>query len=177
MNLFTDFNPTKITPDDFVAIVEISKGSKTKYELDKETGALKLDRILFTSSHYPDNYGFIPCTLAEDNDPLDVLILMSESIVPLTEVHCKPIGVFIMTDQGQLDEKIIAVCPEDPIYGQYKSIEELPPHHFQEIKYFFETYKTLEGKQTSCTNVMGKQKAIDIIDKCISAFKDWKKTK
>lgn len=177
MNLFTEFNQERIKPNDFVAIVEIPKGSKTKYELDKETGALKLDRILFASSHYPDNYGFIPCTLSEDKDPLDVLILMSETVVPLTEVHCKPIGVFIMTDQGELDEKIIAVCQEDPIYGQFDNIEELPPHHFQEIKYFFETYKTLEGKQTYCTNVLSKQKAEEIIQKCIDAFKVWHNSK
>lgn len=170
MNLFTDFNKNLIKEDDFVAIIEISKGSKNKYELDKVTGALRLDRILYTSTHYPANYGFIPCTLADDDDPLDVLVLTSESVLPLTEVHCKPIGVFIMTDQGKKDEKIIAVCFEDPFYNYINDISELPNHLFSEIKYFFETYKYLEGKETSCTDVYSKKDAELIINKCMDRF-------
>jgi len=170
MNLFNEFDKKLIHHDDFIAVVEISKGSKTKYELDKTTGALRLDRILSSATHYPANYGFIPCTLAEDGDPLDVLIVMSEPILPLTEVHCKPIGVFIMTDQGVKDEKIIAICKEDPFYNAISDLSELPVHLFQEIKNFFETYKILEGKETSCTDVNPKKDAEEIIDKCLGCF-------
>ncbi len=180
MNLFTEFDSKLITPDEFIAVVEISRGSKTKYELDKKTGALRLDRILSTSSHYPANYGFIPCTLAEDNDPLDVLILMSESILPLVEVHCKPIGVFTMYDQGKADEKIIAVCLEDPMYKEFDDINELPNHIFQEIRYFFETYKALEGLDLSnnfVKQVQNKQAAKTIIKSCIDRFESWQKEK
>ena len=121
---------------------------KNKYELDKDTGLLKLDRILYTSTAYPHNYGFIPLTLAEDHDPLDVLIVMSESVLPLTLVKCKPIGMIDMVDQGLRDVKIIAVCENDPFYKDYNDISELPLHVMEEIQNFFETYKVLEGKET-----------------------------
>ena len=114
MNVGHSIDSNRIKSDRFFACIEISKGSKNKYELDKNTGLLKLDRILYTSTHYPANYGFIPKTYAEDNDPLDVLVLCTESIVPLTIVECKPIGVMHMVDNGQADEKIIAVCVHDP---------------------------------------------------------------
>ena len=172
MNLFKDFNPEKIKGEDFITIVEIAKGSKTKYELDKETGALKLDRILYTSTHYPANYGFIPCTLADDGDPIDVLLIMSESILPLTEVHSLPIGVIVMSDQGKVDEKIIAICPEDPTYQNFKDISELPKHILEEISYFFETYKFLEGKETFVSKPMNHIKAIEAINRCIKRFND-----
>lgn len=171
MNLFKDFDPKLIKPNDFVSIIEITKGSKNKYELDKNTGALRLDRILYTATHYPANYGFIPCTLAEDGDPLDVLILASEPILPLTEVHTRPIGALEMIDQGEVDEKIIAVCPEDPFYNVYTEVSHLPKHISDEIIYFFETYKVLEGKKTSVTCINGREDAVKIVERCIENFK------
>ena len=170
MNLFSEFDPKLIKANDFISIIEITKGSKNKYELDKETGALKLDRILHTATHYPANYGFIPCTYADDGDPLDVLLLASEPILPLTEVHSKPIGVLKMIDQGYTDEKIIAVCQEDPFYCSYDNISELPDHILDEIKFFFETYKVLENKPTSVTSIEPRHEAILIISKCIKNF-------
>ena len=172
MNLFTEFNPELIKKDDFISIIEITKGSKNKYELDKQTGALRLDRILHTATHYPANYGFIPCTYAEDGDPLDVLLLASEPILPLTEVHSRPIGVLKMIDQGDTDEKIIAICQEDPFYNSYETISELPDHIIEEIKFFFETYKVLENKPTSVTSIESRNEAIKIIQKCIKAFEE-----
>ena len=114
MNIWHDINPDRITPNDFMAVIEIEKGSKKKYELDKQTGLIVLDRILYTSTHYPANYGFIPRTLADDGDPLDVLVLCNEPIDPLVLVQCYPIGVITMLDNGKNDEKIIAIPFEDP---------------------------------------------------------------
>ena len=148
MNIWHSMDSKRITKEKFVACIEISLGSKNKYELDKETGLLKLDRVLYTSTHYPANYGFIPKTFAEDNDPLDVLVLCNEPILPLTLVECKPIGVMHMFDEGFRDEKIIAVCTRDPFYKDYNSIHDLPQHVSDEIKHFFKVYKMLEGKET-----------------------------
>lgn len=119
MNIWHDISPKRITAEDFIAVIEISKGSKNKYELDKETGLLILDRILYTSTHYPANYGFIPRTYADDGDPLDVLVLCSEELVPLSLVRCYPIGVMSMIDNGKYDEKIIAIPFSDPTYNGY----------------------------------------------------------
>ncbi len=149
MHCWHDVKRSRITPESFLALIEISKGSKNKYELDKDTGRLILDRVLFTSTHYPQNYGFIPLTYARDLDPIDVLVLCSEPIIPMSFVKCRPIGVMVMTDDGKPDEKIIAVAENDPFYNVYKNIDELPEHVLAEIKNFFEVYKTLEGKETS----------------------------
>ena len=144
---------------------------KNKYELDKETGMLKLDRVLFTSTHYPANYGFIPRTFADDGDPLDVLVLCSETIQPMTLVECKPIGVLNMVDNDSCDEKIIAVPVNDPNYNCYSDISELPKHYFEEIQHFFQVYKTLEAdKVTSVTETDGVDKAKEIIEKAITSY-------
>lgn len=164
----------RITPEHFVAIVEIPKGSKNKYEVDKQTGFLRLDRILYTSTHYPHNYGYIPCTYADDKDPLDVLILCSEPIVPLTIVDCKPIGVVRMYDCGFLDEKIIAVAVNDPFYSQYNELDDLPLHIFDEIRHFFQVYKTLEGKQTVVQKIESRTRAIETITNNIAAYQEKK---
>ena len=148
MNLWHDVAPHRVRPEDFLAVIEIEKGSKNKYEMDKETGALRLDRILYTSTHYPANYGFLPRTWADDGDPLDVLVLCSECIRPLSLVECYPIGVITMEDGGSLDEKIIAIPFQDPTYNTYQDISELPDHVASEIKHFFRVYKSLEGKET-----------------------------
>ena len=169
-NIWHDISPSRITKDDFIAVIEIEKGSKKKYELDKETGHLILDRILYTSTHYPTNYGLIPRTYADDNDPLDVLVLSSEVIQPLSLVRCYPIGVITMLDQGRLDEKIIAIPFQDPSYNSYHDVSELPAHLFTEISHFFSVYKNLEGKETVVDELRGKDAARDVIQICLDAF-------
>lgn len=147
-NIWHDISPSRVNPEDFMAVIEIGKGSKNKYELDKETGHIMLDRILYTSTHYPANYGFIPRTYADDNDPLDVLVLCSEELYPLSLVQCYPIGMITMMDQGKRDEKIIAIPFKDPTYNEYQSIDDLPSHVISEIQHFFTVYKNLENKKT-----------------------------
>ena len=169
-NIWHDINPARISPNDFVAVIEIEKGSKKKYELDKETGHIILDRILYTSTHDPANYGLIPRTYADDGDPLDVLVLCSEVIQPLALVRCYPIGVIKMIDQGKLDEKIIAIPFNDPTYNTYKDISELPNHIFSEMCHFFTVYKTLEGKETAVDDMKGADEARAIIQKCLDAY-------
>ncbi|HOF65482.1 MAG TPA: inorganic diphosphatase [Bacilli bacterium] len=171
MNIWHDVNPERVTPERFIAVVEIEQGCKGKYELDKETGRLRLDRVLYTSTHYPQNYGFIPRTYAGDNDPLDVLILCSLPIIPLTIVNCIPIGAIRMVDGGEIDEKIIAICENDPTYFEYRSIKELPEHIFQEIRHFFQVYKTLEGKETVVHQVQDRDYAVRIITEAIERYK------
>ena len=170
MNIWHDINPERIKPDNFTAVIESSKGSKSKYELDKETGGLKLDRILYTSTHYPANYGLIPHTYADDGDPLDVLVLCSENIYPMTLVQCYPIGVISMIDSGSNDEKIIAIPFGDPIYNQYSDISEIPKHKFEEMKHFFSVYKTLENKETVVNDISGKEEAMRIIASTIETY-------
>ena len=166
-NIWHDISPKRITAEDFMAVIEITKGSKKKYELDKETGVLMLDRILYTSTHYPANYGFIPRTFGDDLDPLDVVVICSEKIDPMTLVRCYPIGVITMKDGGKLDEKIIAIPFNDPNYNGYKDISELPKHVFDEMTHFFTVYKNLEDKETVVDEVQDKDKAIEIIEKSI----------
>jgi inorganic pyrophosphatase len=172
MNIWHDISPGRIRPEDFLAVIEIEKGSKKKYELDKETGMLILDRILYTSTHYPANYGFIPRTYAEDCDPLDVLVLCSEPIEPLTLVRVYPIGVITMTDSGYADEKIIALPFEDPTYSSYRSIEALPNHIFSEMQHFFRVYKELEGKAPAVSEARGQKDALEIIVKAMERYEE-----
>lgn len=172
MNIWHDIENNRITPERFISVVEINKGSKQKYELDKKTGLLRLDRILYTSTHYPANYGFIPHTLAEDGDPLDVLILCSESLVPLCLVDCYPIGVIVMNDNGSCDEKIIAIPFAEPNYNTYRSIHDIPKHVFDEMQHFFQVYKQLEGKETSVNVVADRDEAIRIIEKSMKSYRE-----
>ncbi len=169
-NIWHDISPKRINAEDFICVVEISKGSKEKYELDKETGLLMLDRILYTSTHYPANYGFIPRTYGDDNDPLDVLLLCSEKIRPLTLVRAYPIGVISMIDNGRNDEKIIAIPFNDPNYNMYTDISELPPHVFSEMKHFFTVYKNLEGKDTAVNESGNKTEAMKVINTAIDNY-------
>lgn len=171
-NIWHDISPKRISPDRFIAVIEIPAGCKNKYEMDKDTGMLRLDRVLYTSTHYPENYGFIPRTYAEDHDPLDVLVLCQESILPMTLVECYPIGVLKMIDDDQVDEKIIAIPFTDPSYNCYTDISQLPTHIFDEISHFFRVYKSLEGKSTVVNEVLGADEAREIIVKCIAAYKD-----
>lgn len=152
MNIWHDIDEKRITQDKFIACIEIAKGTKTKYELDKETGLIILDRILHTSTIYPANYGFIPKTLSRDGDPLDVLVLCSESLTPLTLVTCYPIGVIKMLDDGKWDEKIIAIPLKDPTYNDYKSIFTLPKHISNELVHFLSVYKDLENTITEVSD-------------------------
>ena len=170
MNIWHDINEDRIKKDDFISVIEITKGGKNKYELDKETGMLRLDRVLYTATHYPANYGFIPKTFAEDNDPLDVLVLCQENIDPMTLVETYPIGVIIMKDQEQCDEKIVAVAKKDPFLNTYNDISELPIHISSEITHFFEVYKQLEGKDTMVDEVLGRKSAEEIIQKSIDNY-------
>ena len=170
MNIWHDIDSKRIKPDDFVAVIEISKGSKKKYELDKETGLIVLDRILYTSTHYPANYGFIPRTYADDGDPLDVLVLGSEPIYPMTLVRVYPIGVMRMIDGGALDDKIIAIAYNDPNYNKIRSIDELPAHIFDEMMHFFRVYKQLENKQTDIKELYDREEAERIVGEAIDNY-------
>ena len=172
MNIWHDIDSKRITPDDFVTVIEISKGSKKKYELDKETGLILLDRILYTSTHYPANYGFIPRSFGDDGDPLDVLVLCSESLEPLTLVRCYPIGYISMLDGGRNDEKIIASPFGDPTYNHYKDISELPKHIFDEMVHFFNVYKALEDKEAVAKEVNNQEAARQVISEALERYNE-----
>lgn len=173
MNIWHDISSERITSECFLAVIEIPKGGKTKYELDKDTGLLMLDRVLHTSTHYPANYGFIPRTYANDGDPLDVLVLCSENIVPLSLVKCYPIGVIIMDDDNKADEKIIAIPFNDPTYNTYKDITELPKHIFKEMEHFFRVYKELEvGENPKIQEAKNVKIAKEIIEDCLARYEE-----
>ena len=165
-----DIDPARITSEDFLAVIEIPKGSKKKYELDKQTGLIILDRILYTSTHYPANYGFIPRSYGDDGDPLDVLVLCSEVLDPLTLVRCYPIGYISMLDGGRNDEKIIAIPFSDPSYNKYRDIMDLPDHTFDEMAHFFTVYKALEGKEAVAGDVNGREAAVEIIKSALAHY-------
>lgn len=168
--IWHNIDTKRVTPQDFVCVVEIPKGSRNKYELDKETGMLILDRVLHTSTCYPANYGFIPKTYGDDEDPLDVLILCSESIDPMTLVRVYPIGVIKMLDNGKRDEKIIAVPFGDPYYNCYSDISELPNHIVVEMEHFFTIYKALENKTTVVNEKGNVDEAIEVIKDSLNSY-------
>ncbi|MBQ8870135.1 MAG: inorganic diphosphatase [Alphaproteobacteria bacterium] len=151
-------------PNIINAVIEVPKGSQTKYELDKLSGLLKVDRILYSAVHYPANYGFIPQSYCEDNDPLDILVLCQESVLPLSLMRVRPIGVMKMIDQGEADDKIIAVHIDDPEFAYYKSIDELPPHSLKILRRFFEDYKLLENKEVKIEQFLGVNEALAVIN-------------
>ena len=172
MNIWKDIRKERITPEDFIACIEIEKGSKNKYELDKETGLIILDRVLYTSTHYPMNYGFIPRTLSEDSDPLDVFVLCSQPIEKLSLVRCYPIGVIKMIDKNEKDEKVIAIPFGDPQYNTYKDISELPKHIFDELEHFLTVYKQLENKVVEIKRLSGADEAKRCIQKCMDFYSE-----
>ncbi|MCK9536703.1 MAG: inorganic diphosphatase [Bacilli bacterium] len=172
MNIWHHLNSNRVTAERFIAVIEISKGSKKKYELDKETGMIILDRILHTSTHYPANYGFIPLTLSSDNDPLDVLVLCGEDLEPLCLVECYPIGLVRMIDESLIDDKIIAIPFNDPIWSHYHELKELPPHMADEIEHFFKVYKNLEHKETTGFEIFGRERAEATIKEAIQNYRE-----
>ena len=170
MNIWHDTPAHLVTPQEFTAVIEIPMGSKKKYELDKTTGLLRLDRILHTATHYPANYGFIPRTYADDDDPLDVLVLCTEVLDPMIMVDCTPIGCIRMIDGDSYDEKIIAIARNDPTWNFYHDIDQLPPHMAQEIAHFFEIYKQLEHKYTTILNTLSCAEAQQVIADSIERY-------
>lgn len=158
-------------PEKVMGLIEISQGSRTKYEIDKETGLLILDRVIYSSFHYPVNYGFIPQTLGWDGDPLDILVLCSQSIQPLCLVEATVVGNMQMIDSGEYDDKIIAVATKDPSVNHITSIEELPKHFISELRNYFEQYKVLENKQVQIENFQNKEDAYKIINEAIEHYK------
>lgn len=170
-NIWHDISADRVTKDKFIAVIEISKGSKKKYELDKETGMLQLDRILHTSTHYPANYGFIPRTYADDGDPLDVLVISSEEIEPMSLVECYPIGVIQMVDNSATDNKIVAIPCNDPNWNHISSIKDLAKHVLDEIIHFYQVYKQLEHKETTVSDkILNHISAKDIINDSIDNY-------
>ncbi|GAB4816521.1 hypothetical protein N2152v2_003567 [Parachlorella kessleri] len=153
-------------------LIEIPRGSKVKYELDKASGLLFVDRVLYSSVVYPHNYGFIPRTYCPDNDPLDILVLMQEPVVPFSFLRAKPIGVMRMIDQGEQDDKIIAVHADDPEYRGYSDISQLPPHRLQEIRRFFEDYKKNENKLVVVDEFLGLEDAQRIIRDAMESYEE-----
>lgn len=159
-------------PPEFVnAIIEIPKGSRAKYEIDKDSGLIKLDRVIYASMYFPLNYGFIPQTLGEDLDPLDIVVLTQVTVVPLCLIPAKVIGVMRMIDRGQADDKIIAVAPQDASVSHINRVEELPEYFKVELKHFFENYKTLENKKVVVDEFQSKEKAIEVIEQSIAFYK------
>ncbi len=161
----------KGAPAIVTGLIEIPQGSRAKYEIDKETGLLKLDRVIYSSFHYPINYGFIPQTFGQDGDPLDICILSSQSIQPLCLVEATVIGNMQMIDSGEADDKIIAVAAKDPSVNYISDIDELPRHFFNELRNYFEQYKVLENKQVEIREFQDKVTAYTVINEAIELYK------
>lgn len=172
MNIWHDISKKRITPKDFIVCVEIEKGSKNKYELDHETGLIILDRVLYTSTHYPMNYGFIPLTYAQDNDPLDVFVLCSQPIEKMSLVRCYAIGGVMMMDRKEQDEKIIAIPYGDPKYNSYTDISELPEHIIEELQHFLSVYKQLENKKVQIESIFNRDTAKAVIAECMNRYNE-----
>src|SRR5256884_1255678 len=170
LHAWHDVSPGDDLPRDFQAVIEIPLGSNVKYELDKASGLLKVDRIIHSAVFYPANYGFIPQTYAEDNDPLDVLVLCQEPVQPLSLIKARAIGVMTMTDSGATDDKIIAVATNDPEFSDYLEARDLPPHRFLVLKRFFSDYKQLEGKQVQVEEIRPAYAALTVIEKALARY-------
>ncbi len=165
-----DVTPGENIPSEFSAIIEIPFGSSVKYELDKQSGLIKLDRVLYSAAYYPANYGFIPQTLAEDDDPLDVLVFCQETVVPLTLIAARTIGLMTMIDAGKKDHKVIAVAIDDPEFATYREAAEMPPHRLRMLQRFFQDYKTLEGKAVEVDEILPAKTAYPIIEDSLARY-------
>ena len=172
MNIWKDFNKDRIKADDFVVFIEIEQGGKNKYELDKETSLIILDRVLFTATYYPMNYGFIPRTYSPDDDPLDVFVMCSQPIEKMSLVRCYPIGVIEMIDGNAVDQKIIAIPFGDPQNNKYTDISQIPEHIMDELIHFLTVYKQLENKNVTIEKFSGREVAIETVKNCIKAFEN-----
>jgi inorganic pyrophosphatase len=170
MHPWHDVTPGEHLPAEFTTVIEIPMGSSVKYELDKETGLLKLDRILYSAVYYPANYGFIPQTLADDDDPLDVLVMCQEPVAPLTLVHARAIGLMTMIDSGKKDHKILAVAIHDPEYNPFREASELPPHRLTMLRRFFQDYKTLEGKAVEVDELEAAAACYPVIEDALASY-------
>jgi inorganic pyrophosphatase len=165
-----DVTPGEHIPQEFAAVIEIPFGSSVKYELDKSSGLIKLDRVLYSAAYYPANYGFIPQTLAEDDDPLDVLVFCQETVVPLTLIHARTIGLMTMLDGGKKDHKIIAVAIDDPEFNSYREAAEMPPHRLTMLRRFFQDYKQLEGKAVEVDEIESAKAAYPVIEDALHRY-------
>lgn len=165
-----DVTPGDKLPEEFDCVIEIPSGSNVKYELDKASGLIRLDRMLYSAVYYPANYGFIPQTLAEDGDPLDVLVMCQEAVVPLTLIHARTVGLMTMIDSGKPDHKIIAVATDDPEFNSYHEADEMPPHRLLMLRRFFQDYKQLEGKKVEVDSILPAKDAFPIIEHALSAY-------
>lgn len=170
MHAWHDVTPGEGLPAEFTAVIEIPMGSSVKYELDKETGMLRVDRILYSAVYYPANYGFIPQTLAEDDDPLDVLVLCQEAVAPLTLVHARAIGLMTMIDSGKRDHKILAVASHDPEYNGFREANQLPVHRLNMLRRFFQDYKMLEGKAVEVEEMEPPETALPVIEAALASY-------
>jgi inorganic pyrophosphatase len=170
MHPWHDVEVGKDAPELVTSVIEVPKGSKIKYELDKASGLIKVDRILFSSVHYPSNYGFIPRTYCDDKDPLDILVLGQEAAIPLSLMRARPIGVMKMMDQGEADDKIIAVHADDPEFSHFRNIKELPPHWVKQVQRFFEDYKALEMKTVKVNEFLGPKEALEVVKEAIDLY-------
>jgi inorganic pyrophosphatase len=167
-----DISPGENLPLEFQSVIEIPFGSSVKYELDKQSGLIKLDRVLYSAVYYPANYGFIPQTLAEDDDPLDVLVLCQEAVVPLTLIYARAIGLMTMIDTGKRDHKIISVATHDPEFNAYKEASEMPEHRLAMLRRFFLDYKQLEGKAVEVDEIQPAKDALPIIDDALARYSE-----
>ncbi|REJ92797.1 MAG: inorganic diphosphatase [Planctomycetota bacterium] len=165
-----DITPGEKLPGEFVAVIEIPMGSNVKYELHKQTGMLKLDRMLYSAVYYPANYGFIPQTFAEDDDPLDVLVLCQEAVAPLTLVEARAIGLMTMVDVGKKDHKILAVATHDPEYNSFHDFSELPPHRLMMVRRFFQDYKQLEGLAVEVDEFQAREACLPVIEQALERY-------
>lgn len=171
-----DLTPGEHIPKEFQAVIEIPLGSSVKYELDKASGMIRMDRVLYSAVYYPANYGFIPQTLAEDHDPLDVLVLCQESVAPLTILHARTIGLMTMVDSGARDHKVIAVATADPEFNSYHDVSELPPHKIAMVRRFFQDYKQLEGKVVEVDEMQSAADAYPIIEEALHEYTKRRRT-
>jgi inorganic pyrophosphatase len=179
MHPWHDISPGEHVPKEFKCVIEIPLGSSVKYELEKESGLIKMDRVLYSAVYYPANYGFIPQTLAEDGDPLDVLVLSQEAVVPLTIIHARAIGLMTMIDSGTKDHKVIAIATADPEFNTYHEAGELPQHRLLMVRRFFQDYKQLEGKVVEVDEIEAAENVYPVIETSLRRYrqKKWSRAK